>query len=479
MNVFKFSWLLFLYICTLDILIKEYEGKRLNPYQESQIPPINNFLLQKLPYRHSAQKLSAFFEYSFKKSVDFINLCIQKARPDEDVFFSDITARFDLKQFLINSLSEEVVTAFNEIISVCRRRILVALDGFDTAFDEFRQISIQHYSSSNLLEERSRLEIEWVRTLLHLVMEIKHDYRGTNPFYNLLDFCLTIPKDRFLEIMERERDSYIYHSRYIELNWSGLELAILLRRRLEVLTSYKTNEKLNVEERLSQVIEKKYPNIPKESYVSVGGKTYRMPLFLYVLRHTFWRPRDILFYYARILAVARDMHKRNHEMTGDVVRRIVKDTTIHVINSEFINEFKSTLINIKEIIDTFIGYKQILSYNELQDALSKIHFKFSHKPEEVKDFKSKVIFLYEIGFLGFEVNEEMKNRYSIECKQAFYFNEGEIPLRIINTPHFDKCSFVIHPIFCEYLQLDISKQDVTLYFNWEYLHKMELLLFAP
>ena len=72
----------------------------------------------------------------------------------------------------------------------------------------------------------------------------------------------------------------------------------------------------------------------------------------------------------------------------------------------------------------------------------------------------------------------MKNRYSIECKQAFSFNEGEIPLRIIDTPLFDKCSFVIHPIFCEYLQLDTSNQDITLYFDWGYLRKMESLLFA-
>jgi hypothetical protein len=410
--------------------------------------------------------------------MDLIDSCIQEARPEEDVFLSDIIAALDLQQFLTRVLSEPVCRAFEAIIQVCRRRILVTLDGFDTAFDEFRRTGIDHYYADELLEDRAHMEIEWVRSLLHLVMEIKHDYRRPEPFYGLLDFCLTIPKDRFLEIMQIERDSYIYHDRYTELNWSGPELAILLRKRLELLTGYRTEKKLDVQQRLSQVIDKNFANIPKESYVYAGGRKHFMPLFLYVLRHTFWRPRDILFYFARILAVAKDMHERKYLMTDDVVRKIVKDTTMSVISSEFIGEFRSTVTNIREIIEVFKGHKQIMSYEETQACLAKAQFVLSNRTEGMKDCRSKFIFLYQIGFLGFDVDEDMKNRYGIECKQAFYFNEGTIPLRVLDTPGFSKCRFVVHPVFCEYLQLDTMSQEATLDFDWDYLRRTEPFIFG-
>jgi hypothetical protein len=58
----------------------------------------------------------------------------------------------------------------------------------------------------------------------------------------MLDFCIAVPKDRYLEIQRIERDSYRNWHRGVPLNWSGIELAILLRKRLEVLTGKKTHK---------------------------------------------------------------------------------------------------------------------------------------------------------------------------------------------------------------------------------------------
>lgn len=79
----------------------------------------------------------------------------------------------------------------------------------------------------------------------------------------------------------------------------------------------------------------KFPNIDSESFVKLKDQIHKIPLFLYILRHTFWRPRDILFYYAAILASSKDYKQRKLDLTTEGIRKIVKEHTYKVIETEF------------------------------------------------------------------------------------------------------------------------------------------------
>jgi hypothetical protein len=56
--------------------------------------------------------------------------------------------------------------------------------------------------------------------------------------------------------------------------------------------------------RLREVLEFEFPNVPKVISMRLEDRTREIDIFNYVLRHTFWRPRDILYYWGRILATA-------------------------------------------------------------------------------------------------------------------------------------------------------------------------------
>jgi len=60
-------------------------------------------------------------------------------------------------------------------------------------------------------------------------------------------------------------------------------------------------------------LKNKFPNIPECVTINIkGNKTEQsIPLFQYVLRMSFWRPRDILEYYAAILSYVGSYHDDN------------------------------------------------------------------------------------------------------------------------------------------------------------------------
>src|SRR5690606_17254279 len=213
---------------------------------------------------------------------------------------------------------------------------------------------------------RANFEVDWLNSLLLLILNQGINQRDESKlFYKTLHYCITIPKDRFLEIRKVDRDTFRHHGRFAPLNWSGIELAEFLRKRLEHLENGKSNRLNTPDLRLSETLENYYGHIPQDIQFDFNGRQYTIPLFFYILRHTFWRPRDILFYYTNILSLAKELKFKKSEITSEKIRYIVKVTTIKVIKSEFINEFSTSYDNIEEVIGKFKNKKQILTYLEL------------------------------------------------------------------------------------------------------------------
>jgi len=488
-TVFSNIWELYFRLCTMILFISLKEKDDLNKFQLERIGSIENFFkinfikdgLEKDSYDKIFEVLlPVIFDYCLGKNNEFLEDCIKNARNETSLLFSDIHRKATFDNFFKFVVGGKVANDFEEIISHSRRKILITLDGFDTAFYDYRSTSTSKYDDKNLSDERTKLEIEWLRSLIHLIIKIKRDKRKVCNFYKLLDFCITIPKDRFSEIESLDRDIDAYYQRYYEINWSGIELAILLRKRLEVYSGKKTIKELSPERRLDISIKESFPNIPKVVEVIFNSKKYSIPIFLYVLRYTFWRPRDILLYFANIFALAKNFQERNYNINSFAIERAINRASYEVINSQFIKEFKFSFTNIEEIISIFRNSKQILSYKELNNLISKCVFKYAYGSQNIEDFKQKLKILYEIGFLGIEINEELKDKLDIISDYAFYFNELMFPLLHIinNQKSLEKCKFVIHPIFVKYLSLDSCNDKLILHFTWEYLYQMEAFLFS-
>lgn len=109
---------------------------------------------------------------------------ILEARSElNEIFMFDITSKMNRNYYLEMALGKEVINSFSKIIEKCKRKILVTLDGFDTVFDEFRKESIRNYSTNEGdLERRSNIEINWVKSLLALVLEFKDNHYSKDRF---------------------------------------------------------------------------------------------------------------------------------------------------------------------------------------------------------------------------------------------------------------------------------------------------------
>jgi hypothetical protein len=474
---FMFAWEAFLYLCCINAIVEVNRAGQLTPYQTSFIDPLAKFCERVCgDLANGAQNiLSAHFIYCFSAITRFLEDCIEKARSDDEFFFADLQRLFQRDRFLSFVFPKDVLDGFLSILATLRRRFLITLDGFDTAFDLFRRKSLQQRED---LHQKAEFEIDWLRAFLHVVLLLKEGGKKAGLLGEAVEFCITVPQDRFIEVLESERDSYRYHSRYYELKWSGIELAILLRKRLEALAQTSTDKQKRPEERLEEIMQRSFRHIPSTITFDFNQRRYTMPLFMYVLRHTFWRPRDVLLYYAQIIAVAESLRRKGHELSIETIRHTISDATRSVIKTEFINEFDSTIINIEEILLSFRGAKQVLTYNDVVTRIGKIDFSFAVGSREKIDLDDKIRLLYRIGFLGVLADENLRNRLNLKSPHAFYFNEGDTPMRWVEHAAMQEYKFLVHPVFSEYLELDTSENELILQFSWTYLHETEALLFA-
>lgn len=479
-RVFRMAWEIFLYVHCMEIVICEHKNRGLNPDQEKALPYVEDFI--KRTFQHEVQRVplrkTAVYQWALNRVIEEINKAISGARNTEHAaFLHDIDERVATEQVVEAVISKEVLYPFSNILRDCRRRFLISLDGFDRNFDEFRRIAKRRGRSETDLMQVVALEKDWVRSLLYLCRVMRRD-RDRWGLFPLVDFCVTVPKDRCVEIMRDERDTVSYLGRVWEIKWSGIELAIMLRKRLEILFRYYTNEEDDAIKRLMDVLSVGMEKLPTESVTWVAGRKYSQPLFIDILRHTFWRPRDILMYFTAIVASCKYLAKRSVDINSIVINKKISDTTFDVIDREFIGEFQTTLPNIDKVIGAFKGQKQILSYSELETILSKVEFDFADSVRQVSDVTEKASFLFEIGFLGLRCPEKVKERFKLFLEDVFYFNDTGKLEKMISDNTWKDCGIIIHPIFCEYLNLDTSRQELTLKFTWEYLREQEALEFS-
>jgi hypothetical protein len=419
--------------------------------------------------------VSDLFSYCFARNIAFTQQCIDTSRTEPDFFWVDVESLYNLEDFLIFVLSREVLSLGRCLIRSFTGKFLVSLDGFDDAFDSFR-VNTMRSGDRRIMAERAHFEIDWLRSILSFTLRA-HRYND-NYLYSRLEFCIAAPLDRFLEVARINRDSYRAIGRWHSIQWSGIELSILLRKRLEYVISndYESPRNLSPEERLAHVLNSRPLRMfPKEISFQYNDTTISIPLFIYVLRHTFWRPREVLIYYSRLLALVDSLKKWNKDITTESLRRCIKRTTETIIKNQFLNEFKTSLLNIEEVIHSFKKQPNILDYDKLVSIVHPVDFIFATDTCFAATIVEKLRYLYDVGFIGFFLSKNQQQRLGSSHKHSFIFNEGPLIFSHDNIDEADICEFkyLIHPIFCEYLMLNTDDSDFTLVFDWEYLHHAE------
>lgn len=416
---------------------------------------------------------NAALSRSIERFAEFQNITISASQGT----LASLPARLSSRRFLEHVFGRQLLKA---IQAVAQEGItLITLDGIDSAFHDYRMEYMRYgaQETDDYYQDRARVELDLVKALMRLVADVKTK-RSDFPVLSGCEFCITIPLDLYQEVKwHHERDSYKLLASCRSLDWSGPELALMLRKRLEKLNNIQVDKEKfsSPRDRLLELLDECYTGLPKEVPVEIGGRRFVFPLFLYVLRHTFWRPREIIFHFVGLLS-SFEYYRGNSPITDADVKAIVKEQAKALVSSEFIDEFKSTITNIEEILEAFRGGPQYYPYLGLLELLESIEFDFYLNPH-AKDQSAaarKMRLLYEIGLFGIRLTDAQMSKHS-RPRNVFAFCEGVVIYDELQKEGFDGATVCINPAFIEYLNIRIEPdQEIALNIDWEYLRANEV-----
>lgn len=472
---FSHVWLNYVYLQSLKVLVYDERLGRHAANVSEYISVIEDELEKIHP--HDGKKRDIDFSsywpdflWIASEIVEIVEGAIDDARDNEKMFAADIAAALAPKTVSLKLFGAKCCKALEECVRRCKRHFLFTLDGFDRDFDRFRVETLRAQLPTEVIDFRRQLELNWLRGLLHSVLDVR---QGNSFLSDKIEFCLTVPKDRFLEIRQTERDDYRYINPSADIKWTAVELALLLSKRIEQVNSLNLRQKPHPLERFDIVMESVYPYIPRRINFKYDNTRIDTSLFIYLLRHTFWRPRDLMLLLAPIITTMEFLRTRRKQMDIEVLRRAVARTTFDIVRSEFINEFKTICINIEDVIQRFAKSKNILVFDDIETSLGDFSFEFlDARFLRKKELIEKIRFLYEIGFIGIKNFAETQ----LSTDYLFYFSDGDNVISSMSGAEMRRLEYVIHPAFNDFLMLKIDTSKLINYYSDRYLEENDAAL---
>ncbi|MGT2436819.1 P-loop ATPase, Sll1717 family [Bradyrhizobium betae] len=487
-NLMKFAWEgLFHYFC-YEALFKQYSDHTLTTLQRTQFEKIRNWFkeldrdsqfapklqfLQELQSTEMARR-HAFFAFAVENASKFLASIIENAPTEKDRFDYYVTRNLTPEHFLVRLFGESFLSTFYDILRTVKGHFLIAVDGFDSNFQSFRISTARNYRGTPSFDSRNRFELDWLSGLITATRRCK-GREGKTPLAGKVDFCVTIPKDRFIEFVADDRDAYEWESKRVDISWTGIELSILLRKRIEVYRRRPTPKRESALRRLRIILEEEFSTIPRTISMVLNKRSVDIQIFQYLLRHTFWRPRDILFLWGRLISAAEYYRSKDLEFDVETVKLIVSRNLDPIIKLEFIKEFSGSIENLEEVVRKFSGLAQVMTFAEFYKVIESVLISrsISESKESLDHKDSAMRMLYNIGFLGFYLSGKSIASQRFDTKWVFVFNEGDAILSMLSETDKTQIQIVIHPIFIEYLGLKPFRDALVCEFDDEYLVKQE------
>jgi len=349
----------------------------------------------------------------------------------------------------------------------------------DTEIQQYRKIDAGLDPITR--DRRAEREVNWLSSLTDFVNRTLRPDRldkdvDVYEFFSKVKFLVVLPYDRVEEIRRHQRDSIASES-VEEIYWQPKELLTMLRKRIQVLRGIsdadfgKDNHK-DALARFRNLCRSACPELPEGSFIALGAKKFEMDLFLYVLRHTFFRPRDVLIHYSAILAYLESVNGRSPRDTSGPIREIVSYQSQRIVDLEFLGELRDAWTNIDDVMKLFMGGEQILSNRDMTEIIGATDFRFHYSDSNITKLSEKLEFLYGIGFLGFRSTRQVGSARNHDWFNfKFLSSGGALPF---DSPKVMRhVELAIHPIFIESLFLQTSHVRPVLRLDWNRVNEMD------
>lgn len=288
-------------------------------------------------------------------------------------------------------------------------------------------------------------------------------------------FCIIIPQDRVDQISLVDRDFSKRH--FYHLSWDAMELLAIILLRFKIMFEYELDLSEDLEETFHWVMKKYLPSIPNEVGVDVGnGVIRKMGLYQYMLRCSFWRPRDIIKYFSVLLDANAKSQQKGDPIDNNTLKDLIYKVTDDIIKSEFYFEYNKLIYNIDDFMECFRGRDIVLSVYKVVEIIQSFRFEGAVFREKI-DLIDTIEILYEIGILGIIFNKDYQKQNNINTSLCFSFTEGMYPFSVIQgslLKEQHKFKFVINPIFQKKYSLKFPSTELIADFSWQYLKNNHL-----
>ncbi len=466
-------WNIYIYFCAIYIVCVEEESHKILDDRRELFHKVGNKLRRAFNIESLEEKnvQEAIYTYSVIVFEEFIKKNIVDYATKE-AFEASMVANFTVQNVFSSFLGKALFNNFQKAVAKCEKHIMIALDGFDTLSEDFRiqtNFMLQKVNENEQEEGLRRAEFERIfyRSMVRAVEEMRN---STDALLHNTHFCIVLPKDRLDQIETADRD--ISKINFTDLSWDAMELLEVVVLRLEYLFEIEHKKDRGLWSRLSYIMREFLPAIPEEVGIEINGVLKKVPLFEYLLRVSFWRPRDILKYYAVLYNANQTVdNPRNNRLDIDTVKIIINNKADDIIKMEFINEYDKVFLNISKVMLAFYNKHVILSVKELGEILSKVPFitTFAFDCEQIIN---KISLLYELGVLGLKLSPKLIKAKGIGSEWCFTFNEGLKPLEELEfalSQDSADIRFVLNPIFSKKLCLEFNTTELVGVFGKEYL----------
>lgn len=477
---FDYVWITFLFLCICESLTRECG--RETPSKVLLSDKIRREFEKTITVTNPKDTVyyQSLFQLAISGARGFIQSVVDKAdSKSEDHFRLDVLRNMSVKNLLYSIFGQGLEGIRNQAQASGCKKFLFCFDRFDTELQRYRDDKTEYNPA--LREERGQRELDWLSSLVLLVRKIDKPDRLSSEFeifdfLSCVNFLVVLPYDRALEIHGSQRDS-IANEPIQELSWQPKELMTMLRRRIQAIYDIsdemlekKTNR--TPQARLERCFSLACKDLPDKLYVALNHQIVEMDFFLYILRHTFFRPRDLLIHYAPIITHCDMMTKRRLPIEVDTLREIVSRHNRTIVDFEFVNELEGSWTNIEKVLALFKGRQQVWENRKLKQLIGPVKFDFHQSTNSIMRYEKKLEFLYNIGFLG------LKNKKSYGAKadqQDFVFSFMGADRRdsFDSDEILSNLLFGIHPIFVESLHLKVDPDHPVMMLSWEMLNRFD------
>lgn len=459
-------WEIYIYLTAIYIVCLEDDYCMIEDDRHRVFSGISQYLREKklnVSRLDNEECQEAIFMSSVETFDKFMNQILDYAHLES--YEASLTANFKIDNVMEKYFGENNYHDLCIAISKCTKDILIALDGFNTSSENFRKSTVRLLQAKNdLAEKRLNFEIYFFRTMFVTFEKLEQRNQG---IMKRVSLCIIVPQDRIDQIKQEDRDFDKYN--FASLSWDAIDLLEMLVIRLEYIYDIKCNENDSIQDRFKYILKKNFTSIPDHVTINVNGKQYEMELFIYMLRNSFWRPREIINFFYELYLANKKSAKHHVTLGNDTIKDIIDTKAEENIEKEVYSEYRNVLINIKEIMEIFRNRNIILKWDEVCNLLSIQNFQTT-SIRKVRYPIDKFCVLYELGFLGIKVDNSIKKQENLRNDICFSYNEGLMPLEILKKMNVQKkIEVIINPIFAKILSLNFNTNEILENYSWKYL----------